>query len=80
MPRKNKESSYYDKGGISLVDIWRAKLTLEEYRGLCKGNALKYIFRAGSKAKNTTVKDLRKAKDYIDNLIETYENSEYLSN
>lgn len=73
MPRKNNESSYYDFGGLSVVDIWKAKLTKEEYQGLCKGNALKYIMRAGKKSKKTAVKDLKKARDYIDNLIESYE-------
>ena len=71
--KKNKESNYYDAGGLSVVDIWKAKLTKEELRGLFKGNVIKYLLRAGKKKKNSAVKDLNKAKDYLENLIETYE-------
>lgn len=74
--KKNAESNYYDAGGLSVVDIWKAKLTKEELRGLFKGNVLKYLLRAGKKNKNTAVKDLKKARDYLDNLIETYEGEE----
>lgn len=81
MPKKNPNSNYYDAGGISVVDIWKAKLTEEEYVGLCKGNIYKYLMRAGKKDKKTTLKDLKKARDYLDNLIEVYENenSKHLS-
>lgn len=71
--KKNAESNYYDAGGLSVVDIWKAKLTKEELRGLFKGNVLKYLLRAGKKNKNTALKDLNKAKDYLENLIETYQ-------
>ena len=69
---KNKNSSYYDQGGLSDLDIWKAKLTKEEFRGLCKGNVLKYVLRAGSKKGQKTTKDLRKAKDYLDFWIESF--------
>lgn len=73
MPAKNKNSSYYDKGGISVVDIWRAKLSVVEYRGLCKGNVMKYLMRAGSKPHQPAIVDLKKARDYLNDLIESYE-------
>ena len=31
--KKNKDFNYYDAGGLSVVDIWKAKLTKEELRG-----------------------------------------------
>ena len=68
-----KNSNYYDFGGLSLKDIWKQKLTIEEYRGLMKGNILKYILRAGKKNKQKEVEDLSKAKDYLNMLIESYD-------
>lgn len=64
-------SSYYDVGGISVNDVIRAKLTLEEYAGWCKGNILKYTMRA--KYKEHEQKDLKKAADYMRWLIESKE-------
>lgn len=55
--------NYYDKGGISVQDILRAKLTREEYIGWCKGNILKYTMRA--KYKDDEAQDLKKAADYM---------------
>lgn len=68
-----KNSSYYDFGGLSLKEIWKQKLTVEEYRGLMKGNILKYILRAGKKNKQKEIEDLNKAKDYLEMLIESYD-------
>ena len=36
---------HYRQGGIECIDAIRAALTEEEFRGYCKGNALKYIWR-----------------------------------
>ena len=68
MFKKNDHSSYYDVGGLSLTEIWKAKLTKEELCGLFKGNALKYIVRAGNKANNSASKDIAKAIDYLTDL------------
>ena len=77
---RNKESSYYDKGGVSLVSIWKAKLTLEERKGLFKGTALKYIIRAGNKTGNSAKKDILKAIDYLNNLVKTLDEEEKANN
>lgn len=53
---------HYMNGGLEVIDILRAKLTTEEYRGFCLGNALKYLFRY--KFKGTPVEDLHKAETY----------------
>ena len=58
---------HYKKGGIEVRDIWKAKLTKEELKGLYKGNILKYIIRADYKNR---VEDYKKAKVYLDWLIE----------
>ena len=36
---------HYRQGDIECIDAIRAALTEEEFRGYCKGNALKYIWR-----------------------------------
>jgi len=61
---------HYTDGGIETIDYLRAKLTPDEFKGFCKGNALKYISRAGKKSTDE-LEDYRKAKWYIDKLIET---------
>ena len=36
---------HYTQGGIECIDAIQAALTPEEFRGYCKGNALKYVWR-----------------------------------
>lgn len=36
---------HYTRGGIECIDAIEAQLTPEEFRGFCKGNAAKYIWR-----------------------------------
>jgi hypothetical protein len=55
--------SHYTDGGIETIDYIEAKLSPEEFRGYCVGNALKYMSRAGKKGDATT--DLRKAQWYL---------------
>ena len=54
--------------GLEVVDIIRARLTEEEFRGWCKGNALKYTLRAGKK--DAERQDWLKAAKNIDWLAE----------
>jgi hypothetical protein len=53
---------HYRQGGIECIDAIRAALTEEEFRGYCKGNALKYIWRERHKGGNES---LLKAGWYI---------------
>ena len=62
-------NNHYDIGDLETIKIIKAKLTNEEYNGFCKGNAIKYITRAGFKHGEPEVKDLEKAKDYLEMLI-----------
>jgi len=63
--------SHYTAGGIETIDYLRAKLTREEFAGYCRGNVLKYVSRYGLKSKG--VEDLKKARVYLDWLIEHLE-------
>lgn len=55
--------SHYTVGGIETIDIIRAKLTPEEFRGYCKGNVLKYVCRERWKGGD---EDLQKTHKYIE--------------
>jgi len=54
---------HYTDGGIETIEFIRAKLTPEEFRGYCVGNALKYLSRAGKKGDAS--EDRRKAVWYL---------------
>lgn len=65
--------SHYRVGGYEAIDIIKAKLTPEEYRGYCKGNILKYIMRANYKEHHD--QDCRKAAWYSEELSKCVANS-----
>ena len=65
--------SHYDlipEKGVQAIDVIRAALSREEFRGYCKGNILKYALRAGQKFNEPSAKDLRKARQHIDLYLE----------
>lgn len=45
-------------------------MTLEEFRGYCRGNIIKYLHRLGKKDEPT--KELKKAFDYLNWLMQSY--------
>ena len=53
---------HYTVGGYEALDVIKAKLTPEEYRGYCKGNILKYVMRANYKGAHDI--DCSKAEYY----------------
>ena len=59
--------SHYQIGGIETIDYIEAKLTPEEFKGYCKGNAIKYLSRAGYKGEERD--DYKKAAWCLDKLI-----------
>ena len=65
--RAAQESVYnpphYKHGGIECIEAIQAALTEEEFRGYCKGNALKYIWRERHKGGKESVE---KAAWYLD--------------
>ncbi|MGL6118935.1 MAG: DUF3310 domain-containing protein [Fusobacteriaceae bacterium] len=63
---------YKGKSGGDLIDYLNDTLPKEEVIGFLKGNALKYLVRAGRKKQEETLIDLQKAKFYIERLINLY--------
>lgn len=63
---KDIKSNYYDEGGIEVLDIIKAKLTTEQYKGYLLGNALKYQCRLNFKGCSDAEKlrDAEKAANY----------------
>jgi hypothetical protein len=55
--------SHYKRGDIECIDAMRASLTPEEFRGYCKGNVMKYLWRHGEK--DDTVQEANKASWYL---------------
>ena len=64
---------HYKAGGIETIDYLQAKLSPAEFAGYCRGNAMKYISRAGRK--DDVVQEVRKAIWYLerwrDSLVHT---------
>lgn len=58
--------AHYNQGKIECIDALQAALSPEEFRGFLRGNALKYLWRAGLKGDRLT--DLQKARWYLDKL------------
>ena len=56
---------------IESVDVIRAVLTAEEFRGWCKGNAIKYLMRLGKKDKE--IQDARKSIKLLEWLVKELE-------
>lgn len=54
--------SHYTFGAIECIDAIKAMLTAEEFRGYCKGNAIKYIWRERHKGSDESIE---KAAWYI---------------
>ena len=68
-PDNINHPSHYLDGGIETIAILQAKLTAEEFSGFCKGNAIKYLSRAGKKTLDPR-EDYKNARWYLDKLIE----------
>jgi len=58
--------NHYTAGGMEVIDILRAKLTPEEFRGFLKGNIVKYTLRAELKG---GAQDYQKASVYAGWLV-----------
>jgi hypothetical protein len=55
--------SHYKQGKIECIEAIQSALTEEEFRGYCKGNALKYIWRERHKG---GTESLEKAAWYLE--------------
>lgn len=58
----NTNPNHYKVGGMEVIDILKAKLTPEQFKGFLVGNALKYLFRCDHK---NGQEDLDKALWYV---------------
>jgi hypothetical protein len=60
-------------GSVETMDIIKAKLTDEQFKGFLLGNALKYICRFNSKHETDMDKtrDAEKANIYLNTLVST---------
>ena len=58
--------AHYTQGTIECIEAIKAALTPEEFRGFCKGNALKYIWRERHKGNSES---LLKAQWYMEKLL-----------
>ena len=61
---------HYTNNGIQPIQIMKANMTKEKYRGFLEGNILKYPLRYEDK---NGLEDLKKAKTYLSWLIEDIE-------
>jgi len=57
---------HYNAGEIECIDALRSALTKEEFRGLCKGSALQYIWREKWKGGNESIE---KAVWYLNRIV-----------
>jgi len=53
---------HYTNGEIECIEAIEAALTPEEFRGYCKGNAIKYVWRERHKGQ---LESLEKAQWYL---------------
>ncbi len=67
--------SHYNSGGIECIDAIKASMTAEEFKGYLKGNTEKYIWRYAYK---NGLEDLKKAKVYLQWLIDNVEKDDAL--
>lgn len=61
---KDSKSTYYDAGGIETLDIIRAKLTPEQYKGYLLGNVINYSCRMMHKTPEDPGRDAEKTANY----------------
>lgn len=64
--RDPTDPDYYECEGGELIDLLKDILGMKAWMGYCQGNIIKYVIRAPGK---NGIEDLKKAKVYIDFLI-----------
>lgn len=63
------EPAHYTAGDIECVDAIESSMERDAFCGYLKGNVMKYMWRYN--LKNNPVEDLKKARWYLDKLIDT---------
>ena len=64
---KDPKARYYDAGGVEVLDVIKAKLTPEQFKGWLLGNLIKYSARANFKGQ--FARDIEKVKFYSSELF-----------
>lgn len=73
------EPDYYKSNGLSPIGAFKQGLiSKDEYRGFLIGNIIKYTIRAGKK--DNAIKDLNKAKHYLDFYMELFQEESITNN
>jgi hypothetical protein len=65
---------YYNQGNIECIDAIKASMSRAGFQDFCKGNVIKYLWRY--RLHCTPLADLKKARDYLDWLIESVEQND----
>jgi|TARA_R100000093_G_scaffold55615_1_gene28772 hypothetical protein len=65
---------HYNKTGTETINIIKNSMAPEDFKGYLKGNILKYVCRY--EHKGMPIKDLMKARWYLNRLIKELENPE----
>lgn len=60
---------HYLSMDIEPIEVMQADMTPEEFEGFCKGNAIKYLLRAGKKNGEEKAKEYEKAAQYATWLV-----------
>lgn len=63
--------SYYKQGKIECIDAIKESMSRTSFQGFCKGNVMKYLWRY--RYHGTPLSDLKKARDYLNWMIECEE-------
>lgn len=66
-----KHQAHYENGEIQPIEFMQSNMTVSAFEGFLKGNVLKYVARYENK---NGLEDLKKAKVYLDWLIDSVEN------
>ena len=67
---------HYNTGNIECIDAIKNSMSLVEFKGYLKGNAIKYLWRYDKKhqTRQARSEDLKKAVWYIEKLCEVINN------
>lgn len=66
-PSDNVNHPSHYQGSVECIDAIKASMSEEEFIAFCKGNAMKYMWRAGKKG--DALEDFKKAQFYIDRVV-----------
>ena len=61
---------HYNRNTVETIDLIRDSMEPQEFRGYLKGNIFKYVSRYRYKDQENPIKELLKARWYLEKLIE----------